>query len=249
MRLLPRLIKCAAGAAAVSAVTLAQLNLPSPQFWGGQRPLLYVAVVALTIVAMSDLAGAVFSVVQLSTVRRFDQELQAVMSAGISELARCAPANWREIGISVFHRRRLFWLTRLHLVDRLRLGSGPSVGARWRPGSSVVGQAFRRQNLLVVDWKSFVKNGESVGPKNWDSQAETYGLSWGQFMRTRPLVGLAACPVYNENGTLIGVVCVDAPAVLSETSVSPTLRDISLAVGDLGNPPSSWWNYVGRRSR
>lgn len=247
--LLPRLLKVAVSGVSVAVVTLAQLNLPSAGFWAHQRPAQYLAVVALVVVSGVEVFGSVVDRVQLPRVRQFEQELRAVLSAGISQLAHNSTADWREIGVSAYHARGLPWVRRLVLVDNLRLGTGPKFGVRWRPGRGVVGTAYQQQDLLSVDWESYFKSAESGGPAAWLARGDLdrFGLSWGELMRTKALVGIAACPVFSENGELIGVVCVEAPTDLSTQRIGETMRDIANAVGDLGAPPASWWSYVGRR--
>ncbi|GAB3745153.1 hypothetical protein GCM10027598_81160 [Amycolatopsis oliviviridis] len=247
--LFSRLTKVIVSALSVAITTMAQLNLPNAGFWPDRRPVLYLAIAGLVTIAGIELFGTVVDRLQLPRVRGFEQELRAVLSAGISQLAHHSPAAWREIGVSAYQIRGLRWSRRLVLVDSLRLGTGPKVGVRWRPGLGVIGTAYQQQDLLSVDWESYFKSAESAGPTAWQARTELdrFGLSWGELMRTKALVGVTACPVYGENGDLIGVVCADAPTDLSSQQVGATMRDIANAVGDLGTPPASWWSYVGRR--
>ncbi|MDX3192075.1 hypothetical protein PV458_27005 [Streptomyces sp. MN03-5084-2B] len=247
--LLPRLLKAAVSAASVAVTTMAQLNLPNAGFWSNLKPLMYLAVAGLVSVVVAEVVGAVVGRLQMPRVRGYDQELRAVLSAGISQLELNTTAHWRQIGISAYYLRGHLWWRRLVLVDTLQLGSGPKHGVRWRPGRSVIGAAYQQQVLLSEDWESYFKLAESAGPAAWRarSELERYGLTWGQLMRTKALVSITACPVFGEDGTLNGVVCAEAPANLSTEHISGTMQDIANAVGDLGAPPASWWGYVGRR--
>ncbi|GAB2851417.1 hypothetical protein [Lentzea nigeriaca] len=247
--LLPRLTKVLVGAVSVAVATMAQLNLPNSGFWGQHRAEQYLAVGGLVAMAVAEVLGSVVDHVQMPRVRQFEQELRAVLSAGISQLAVSSVADWRDIGVSAYHARGVPWLRRLVLVDSLRLCSGPKLGSRWRPGRGVIGTAYEQEDLLAVDWESYFKSAESGGPNSWRARSDLdrFGLSWGELMRTKALVGVAACPVWSEGGKLTGVVCVEAPADLSAAGVGAIIRDIAIAVGDLGTPPASWWNYVGRR--
>ena len=92
--LLPRLAKVATSVVSVAAV-MAQPNLASPAFWAERQAALYVVIVVLVGVALTEVYGSVFDYARFSTVRRFDQELQAVLSAGISKVGRDAAVNWR----------------------------------------------------------------------------------------------------------------------------------------------------------
>ncbi|QFZ18468.1 hypothetical protein [Saccharothrix syringae] len=246
-----RLIRVLVIAPAVPVVTLAQLNLPSAQFWHGLRPVLYVAVGLCLLATVHELGSFVSYFGHLGALRSYDQDVRALLSATLSRVEAGTGIDWRSVGVSAYCLRGVPWRRRLIMIDELRLGSGPMPGQPpLRPGKGVVGVACKRSEGVCSNWEDYVKVSIAMGRQRWERQDKEarFGLTWGELLRTESLTWVSAFPVYSRTAKLVGVVAVDAPTDLSGADVSRVIRDLAASMGDVGSPPRSWWSYVGRRN-
>lgn len=245
-----RLTRILAGALGAFGVALAQLGLPSKTFWPAHSLLLYVALAMFMVTVLHELLNIASFFRQLRDIRKFDHELRAVLSAGIAQIEKKSGVDWQSVGISSYCVRGLVRKD-LRLVEDLRLGVAARIlMPKYRPGKGVVGLCFTTAEAISRDWGEFFKSSVAAGREAWLERAATerYGLSWGELMRTEHLTWVSATPVFSPDGRSIGVVSVDAPVDLSTDAVAQVLRELGVALGDVGKPPTSWWSFIAHRN-
>lgn len=244
-----RVGRAVVGAAAVSAVTLAQLGLPSPTFWQGRSVLLYLAVGVLVLLALEESASSIAGLAQLRKLRLYEQDMRVVLSASLTLLTDRFKVPWDRVGSHAFWIRGFWRFRQLVNVGGLRIGAEPAMAKpRWKPGKGVVGAAFERRTVVAIDWAAVFSAAELAGASSWDSATvgARFGLSWGELMRTRAYGCIAACPVFDRGGRIVGVVAIDAPlssAELGSQDLRSILWTLAEAVDELGPPPRTWWRY------
>lgn len=237
-------------ALATAAVTLAQLSLPTTSFWMGLRGVLYLSVVILAFVAGNDVWATVLQHTQLSRVRQFDQDIRVLLSATISQVAERTKAEWYAIGVSAYQVRGMPGARRLRRIERLHLGTGPTMPYQYRLNAGVPGEAYTSQEFVAIDWQEFYEKAVVEGFHRWKARnvADTFRLSWGELATTCNHKSMAACPVFSGGGTLVGVVAVDAPTDLTTKETQGILRDLAVSIGRLGPPPKAWWAFVATKA-
>jgi uncharacterized membrane protein YkvI len=78
-----RLVRAAVTATAGAAVTLAQLNLPSRQFWESLVAIQWASVVVVALFLCYDAVWSINQAVQAARIREYDNDLRAAMSATV----------------------------------------------------------------------------------------------------------------------------------------------------------------------
>jgi hypothetical protein len=213
-----RLLRAALVGLAASAITLAQLNLPSAGFWHGK------------VRSYERDIRALLSATLLSYVDEYKAPWDQV---GVHAFL---------LKRSMF-RRFLVNIGGIRLGSKPSMDSPP-----WRPGKGVVGLAFENRCPILEDWEQFFSQAMAEGPQFWErrSQRQRYSLSWGELQHTGGYHRILAYPIFSMKGKLIGCVSVDGPLSedrLLESKSLNILRSLAASVALLGFPPVAWWGY------
>lgn len=236
-------------AASSAAVTLAQLGLPSDQYWAERTSLLYLATAAFSVVAFYEVSRAALVSLQAESVRAYERDVRAHLSEALVEVgSKFSTADLKQIGVHAFRVRGMWVFARLVNIGGLRLGKGPSMyRPRWRRGKGVVGRAWADGKTVAVDWSEVYTRANAQGPAKWRSlQArQRFGLSWGELQLTRRYERIVATPMYApRTGRLIGCVAIDCPLPLVDvrsTAMDGVVTEVGRRVAELGRPPRAWW--------
>jgi hypothetical protein len=241
-----RLVRAAAMAVAGAAVTLAQLNLPSKSFWDGQVRLLWASVIVLAFYICWEAVRSVNYAVQAKQIRSYDNDLRAAVSAAVSATVLATGVPWDEITIC-YYRRRGVLRQRLARVGAFSAGAEVTTAQRsTRSGVDVVGTAFATQEIIAVEWRSFVLAATAQGLAKWRERDpdSRYGLTWGQLRRSHQPEGVVASPTFDVRGKPDGCILLTGPLKehdLCGDEMRRTLDDLATVLDLIGPPPPGWW--------
>jgi len=242
------LARAAVTATAGAAVTLAQLNLPSKQFWDGQRTALWISVAVVAFFICYDAVRSVNYALQASSIRKYDNDLRAALSALIAAVVTCTGAPWDKITVRCYRLRRVRLRRRLVQTAAVRAGADVADARHpMRPGEGVAGTAFADQVIVGEEWGQFVRTATEQGPAAWDQRtpAKRYGLTWGQLRRSTQADGVVASPTFDRDGRPDGCILVSGPLKtpdLVSDDLRQALDDLATVLDKLGPPPSGWWS-------
>jgi hypothetical protein len=231
-------------AASTAAVTLAQLNLPD-KYWKDNEQVLYASAAILSVAALAQLLQFVRWALSAKDVRKYEQDVRAMMSVCVVSAATHTSAPVEEIGVHIF---RVGGTLRKRLVNvgGLRLVSTPTmIEPRWTKGKGVVGLAWKKSTSVEVDWEDYFATWEPSNPTAFAAQDadSRYGLTWGEFRLTRGYKRIVANPIHSSNGSIIGCATIDAPATLVELKSAPmqlVIHDVIVGAIAMGRPPMAW---------
>lgn len=246
------LVRAAVMAAAGAVVTLAQLNLPSGNFWEKQVFLQWVSVVALAAFVVYDAIRSVNLAIQSARIREYDNDVRACLSAVISAFIEATGAPWDELTVRYYGLRGILFWRRLELIAAVCAGANLVDSQRsFRPGVGVAGQAFIQQVNIAVEWGEFVRGATEAGPDAWArlGERERYSLTWGQLRRSPQPDGLIASPTFALSGNPNGCIVVSGPLKMVDLvgdNVRRTLDELATVLDQLGSPPRGWWGAHDR---
>jgi hypothetical protein len=242
-----RLTRAAIAAVAGSVVTLAQLNLPSEQFWERIVAMQWAAVVAAALLLCYDAVRSVNQVARYGRTREYDNNLRAAMSATVAMIVNTFGTPWDELTVQYYRARRFLWWRRLVRVGGIRAGaSSEDLQRGVRPSFGLVGAAYSELVIIAEQWQDFVRNATKQGPEAWAGRnaRDRYGLSWGQLRRLPRPEGVVASPTFDFKGRPDGCVQVAGPlklADLTSDAMRQVLDDLATVLDRLGPPPAGWW--------
>lgn len=246
-----RLTRAGVTATAGAVVTLAQLNLPSSEFWDGQAGLQWVSVIAVAFFICYEAVRSVNYALQAARIREYDNDLRAALSAVITRTVACTGVAWDKISVRYYRRRGL--LFRHGLVQIAAVRAGADIAEARHPirlGEGVIGVAVAEQVIVGVQWGQFVSAATAAGPLAWAalSKPERYGLSWGQLrraaQRSAQPEGVVASPTFDPAGRPDGCILVSGPLEspdLASEAMRQTLDELATTLDHLGGPPAGWW--------
>ncbi|WP_425900126.1 hypothetical protein [Micromonospora arida] len=233
-------------------MTLAQLNLPSEQFWGGQRALLWVGVVILACFICYDAARSVNYAVQATRIREYDNDVRASLSAAVSQIVSVTGVPWDEVTVRYYCRRPRLSRARLVQVGAVLAGAD-LIDAQIAvvPGVGVAGIAFDEQVCVIEEWRQFARAATRQGREPWEkrSKRDRYGLNWGQLRRSPQPEGVLAAPTFSHDGQPNGCILVSGRIKLSDLEgddMADVVNDLTTVLDVLGSPPAGWWGAHAR---
>jgi len=237
-------------AVATASVTLAQLNLPH-DFWPSQDRLLYAAVAVLSFAAVTQIIQYVHWATSAQQVREYERNMRAVLAVGIKQVAAQTSAPMSSVGIHVFV---VVGGVRKCLVNvgSLRLDPAPCMDAPVRrKGKGVVGMAWKKNRDMLEDWQRYFDTNDQVGLQTFNAKpsGDRFGLTWDEFQLTKGYQRIWASPIRSNNGAIVGMITVDAPASrdeLKRNELQDQLRQVVVSVRRLGKPPVAWSGRVVR---
>ncbi|GAA2345549.1 hypothetical protein [Dactylosporangium salmoneum] len=139
-------LRATVAAAAGAAVLLAQVNLPSREFWENNSSHSHLLYPCIGLLALQEIAIFLGSGLRAEAARQYDNNLLAALHAGIKVTGERFALSWDKVGVHVFLARRRFGLLRLVKVAGVRMSTEPSlVRSDWRPGKGIVGVAWRSE--------------------------------------------------------------------------------------------------------
>jgi hypothetical protein len=207
-------------ALASTAVVAAQLDLPH-DYWRGQRPALYLALVILTYTTALEVFRLAGPVLRPHRTLRYQQNIRAILTAGLVRVGSTFRLlELDRLFLQVFVVKGIGRFEYLELVCRLP-GSAESVRPTppppriWRRGQGVPGLAWQTQQFEVVDWSELYRAASGQGRMAWEAGSRTYGLSWPELQRTAGAGRIAAIPVFVD-GKVAGCVTIDCTLSLDE---------------------------------
>lgn len=239
-----RFVKWVAAAVIVgstAAVTLAQLNLPK-DYWVTKPQVLYAAVIALALAALNQ---ARFYAASPARIRAYEQNVRGTLDTGLQAIRNSTGVEFDQVGIHFFRIGGVLG-RRMVNIGSLRIKPEPSmIDPIWTKGKGVVGQAWKQDHFLAVDWEDCFDRWNLLGRQSFKKlpKDQRYYLSWGMLQNTRGYKRISASPVRNSSGKVIGCVAVDTPAsqaAMANASLAQALHDMSIAVSGLGRPPIGW---------
>jgi hypothetical protein len=237
-----RLVAALALGASTASVTLAQLNIPNRDFWISKSGWLYVATTVLAFAAINQLPRYVNSP---KAIRAYEQDVRAILSGGLKEVCSATGADYNQVGIHLFRIGGIVF-KRLVNVGSLRLQSGPNMlDPCWTKGMGVVGKSWKTNAYLAVDWEEYFNRWESQGARRFRQQNrdDRFRLNWGMFQLMRGYKRIAANPIRNNKGDVIGCVAVDvakAKSKVENQACRQALHNMAISVAALGRPPAGW---------
>ncbi|MFC3735506.1 hypothetical protein [Paractinoplanes deccanensis] len=247
--LLLRPVRAAIVAVAGMVVTLAQLNLPSKEFWAGQEVLQWISVAVVAAFLFYDALWSVNLAFRDRRIREYDADLRAAMSAAVALVVDTLGVRWDEVSVQ-YYRYRRFWFrpNRLVRVSGVRAGAIFAESEEsFRPGVGLVGAAFQQRILLGAQWGDFVQSATRLGPVAWEQRdpIQRYGLSWGQLRRSAGPDGIVASPTFAPNGRADGCLVISGPMKAADLVTEPIgqiIDSLATSVDRIGPPPPGWWS-------
>jgi hypothetical protein len=242
-----RLLRTAATAAAVAVVTLAQLNLPSSDFWQRFVAAVWTSVGMMILFSVYDAVGQVNYAVRAKRIGEYENDIQAAMSAAVASIVDEFSAPWDEIAVCYYRTRFISRWRKLVRVGAVRAGAILTDGEReFRPGVGPVGLAFNEMVVISVEWQDFVKTATNKGPTAWNSLdlRERYSLTWGQLMRSWRPDAIVTSPTFNLKGKPDGCILIAGPlkpADLQSDKIRTILNDCATVIDKIGPLPKGWW--------
>jgi hypothetical protein len=237
-----------------TVVTLAQLNLPSKDFWDARPEVQWASVVVLALIIGFDTVREVNYFLRVRQIREYELDLRAVLSAAVSGIVSATGTPWDLVAVRYYRRRGLGSRRRLVTVTAIMAGADVQESHREiREGVGLVGMAFTTQEIMAAEWNEFVRIATIQGKQTWDQRAEPdrYGLSWGQLRSSLRADGMVASPTFSTaNGDPDGCILVSGSLNLTELKSDKTRRvldDLATVLDRLGPPPPGWWSAHERR--
>ncbi|GIE96183.1 hypothetical protein Ari01nite_36480 [Paractinoplanes rishiriensis] len=242
-----RLVRAVITAAAGAVVMLAQLNLPSKEFWAAQELVQWVSVALVAFSVFYDAAVAVTNAIHDAEVRKYEDGLRQAMSATIGRIVEDFDAPWDKVAVYYYLARRVSYFRHLARVDGVRAGiAAAEMEHRFRLGVGIVGVAFLERDIVALEWRDFARAANIKGPQAWERRParQRYGLTWGQLRRSPPEDGMVASPTYGPDGKPVGCILVCSPlkrATLGSDAMRQILDQCAATLDRLGPPPKGWW--------
>ena len=243
-----RLLHAAAAATSGAAVAMAQLNLPSREFWAEWVALAWAGVAVGTALLLYDGVRSVSIATQYHRSREFESNLRAAMSAAIVEVVDAFGVPWDEIAVQYYRARRRLWTLKLAQVCGVRAGTAAIGEPRTlRASVGLIGVAFSDQVIISVPWREFAREATEQGPEKWSERSarERFGLTWGQLRRVARPEGAVASPTFDTKGKANGCILITGPlkvADLSGETMRQVLDDLAATLDQIGPPPPGWWS-------
>ncbi|WP_258904593.1 hypothetical protein [Actinokineospora sp. UTMC 2448] len=244
-----RLTRAALSMLAVSAVTLAQLNLPSKATWDDLSLVLYCSVFLIAAFLLHDAVFTVDYIAKAARAREYELQLRASLSATIGELVDEFGVRWDEVGVYHYRLSGFRWRRRLTKVGGMLAGVPPNdMPTSYDIGKGVPGLAVQERMLVTESWRQFVERWEQSRPRDWEDQPSDhrYGLDWDELMSSDRVEAIVANPQYSA-GRLTGCIVVTGPFKPLQMSGSPMRRIMSntaTQIKHLGPPPRGWRNHA-----
>jgi hypothetical protein len=239
---------------ATAVVALAQLNLPTREFWQTSLNIgIQWASVAMmaAFILMNEFRAAVH-VAQLARIREYDHDLRSALFAALFAVVENTGAPWDEITVCYYRRRGLLRWHRLIRMEAVTMSPFSSnTPSSLRPGEGMAGVAFVSQEIVADDWASFVETATAEGPAAWNKRGDQqrYGLTWGQIRRSTRDHGMIASPTFDSAGDPDGCVVLSGPLKLPDlvgVEMRRVLDDVATTLDRIGSPPAGWWGNHGR---
>ena len=243
-----RLVRAALLGLATAVVALAQLHLPSENFWTKYELLQWLSVFVLAFFILAEGVASVSSAVQASRIREYDNDVRTTLTAAVVQVVQITGSPWDEVAARYYRLRGRWLWQRLTVVTAIEAGARVSDAQRSiRPGVGVVGVAVTSQEGVVERWREFAQAATQEGREAWEKRAASsrYGLSWGQLRRSIKAEGVVAFPTFDASGDLANGCILLSGAVKLEPSSVEKIQDIlestATSLDKAGPPPRGWW--------
>lgn len=236
-------------ALATAVVALAQLNLPSREFWQitGSVAAQWASVSAMAVFILVNEFRTVSHLARAARIRDYDADLRSVLSAALFCVVDATGAAWDELAVCYYRPKGRWRRRNLVRMASVALGASTSnMPPSLHPEEGVVGEAFQTQEVVAVDWADFMATALDAGREAWDQRSEgaRYRLTWGQLRRSAQDLGLLASATFNGDGEPDGCILFSGPLKSSDLTtpeMQRILADLASALEAVGPPPRGWW--------